>query len=355
MNPDVIVVGAGIAGLSLARELRARGRRPLVIERARGVGGRCATRRVEGQPVDHGPAFLHGRSDGFIAELAAARESAEFADWPRVREGAGVPCEPAAFDGCEVRMAPAAGVNRFAKHLAKGLDLRLDTLIETIGLIAQPGVQAERTWELALSSGERLRAQTLALAIPAPSVLALLRAMEPADPAMAPLLPLLELVRMLPCLTVIARYPANVAAPSWEASYPSGSKSIQAILHDSSKREGDARLTLVIQARAKYSQDHLDAAEVTWTQALLQEAAALHGEWINAPDLVQSHIWRNARVASGTGLASPLLALLDGNAVLGVAGDGFHAAGGIEGAYLSGAALAGRFPPHPIPAILSMR
>ena len=41
---------------------RPRGRGPAgaVIERARGVGGRCATRRVEGQAVDFGVLFFHG-------------------------------------------------------------------------------------------------------------------------------------------------------------------------------------------------------------------------------------------------------------------------------------------------------
>lgn len=40
MEHDVVVIGAGIAGLALARELHARGREALVLERARGVGGR---------------------------------------------------------------------------------------------------------------------------------------------------------------------------------------------------------------------------------------------------------------------------------------------------------------------------
>jgi renalase len=48
-------------------------------------------------------------------------------------------------------------------------------------------------------------------------------------------------------------------------------------------------------------------------------------------------------VAAGSELAQPVAVRLDGGAALGVAGDGFHAAGGVEGAYLSGLALAERF------------
>ncbi len=124
MTHDILIVGAGIAGLSLARALTARGRTPVVLERARGVGGRCATRRVDGQPVDHGPAFLHGRTPRFLAEMSAAGGVDDMADWPQLREGTGVPCQPAAFDPHDTRRAPAAGVNALAKHLARELSAR---------------------------------------------------------------------------------------------------------------------------------------------------------------------------------------------------------------------------------------
>ena len=51
---DVIVVGAGMAGLACARRLVARGRAPLLLERAGGVGGRVRTDVVEGFQLDHG-------------------------------------------------------------------------------------------------------------------------------------------------------------------------------------------------------------------------------------------------------------------------------------------------------------
>jgi len=60
------------------------------------------------------------------------------------------------------------------------------------------------------------------------------------------------------------------------------------------------------------------------------------------PELVQAHIWHHARVDGPSRLAAPILVRLDGGAALGLAGDGFHRAGGVEGAYLSGLALADR-------------
>lgn len=338
----MIVVGAGIAGLSLSRELRANGRAPLVLERARGVGGRCATRRIEGQPVDHGLAFLHGHSPRFLEELAVTRDAETIADWPRAREGTGVPCQPEAFSGVDTRIAPVAGVSSFAKQLARGLDVRLETRVEALRIAAQSSARTGRTWEVGLASGARLEAKVLALTMPAPSVVALVRGMDPSADELSALLPLLELVRVLPCLTVIARSPAGTPAPPWDASYPRASASIHTILHDSSKRAGVPRLILVIQARPRFSQAQLGSSVESWTRALLEEAAALHGEWVNTPDLVQSHVWRNARVAAGSELTGPLVTRPDGGIVLGIAGDGLHEVGGVEGAYLSGMALAAR-------------
>ena len=51
---DVIVVGAGLAGLTAARELRRAGRSVVVLEASDGVGGRVRTDRVDGHLVDRG-------------------------------------------------------------------------------------------------------------------------------------------------------------------------------------------------------------------------------------------------------------------------------------------------------------
>ena len=51
---DVIVVGAGMAGLACARALAAQGRSPLVLERSHAIGGRVRTDVFDGFLLDHG-------------------------------------------------------------------------------------------------------------------------------------------------------------------------------------------------------------------------------------------------------------------------------------------------------------
>ena len=58
---DVIVLGAGIAGLTAARQLAAAGLRVQVVEARHRVGGRILTRRIGGEVVELGAEFIHGK------------------------------------------------------------------------------------------------------------------------------------------------------------------------------------------------------------------------------------------------------------------------------------------------------
>lgn len=59
MDADVIVVGAGLAGLRCAVRLRELGRHVLVLEAAPEVGGRLRTDRIDGYLCDHGFAVIN--------------------------------------------------------------------------------------------------------------------------------------------------------------------------------------------------------------------------------------------------------------------------------------------------------
>ena len=67
---SVIVVGAGISGVACAQALRTAGVSVRVLERAHTVGGRMASRRLRGRPVDLGAAYFTV-TDPEFAELVA--------------------------------------------------------------------------------------------------------------------------------------------------------------------------------------------------------------------------------------------------------------------------------------------
>jgi len=70
MNADVVVVGAGFAGLAAARELDKRGREVVVLEGRDRVGGRSSTATIAGIPVDLGGTFVGPTQDAVVAMAA---------------------------------------------------------------------------------------------------------------------------------------------------------------------------------------------------------------------------------------------------------------------------------------------
>ncbi|MFN0009836.1 MAG: flavin monoamine oxidase family protein [Planctomycetota bacterium] len=74
--PPVIVVGAGVAGLSAARALHDAGLEVVVLEARDRIGGRAWTPEVGGVPVDAGAMFVHGVVGNPLAELCDAMEIA---------------------------------------------------------------------------------------------------------------------------------------------------------------------------------------------------------------------------------------------------------------------------------------
>ena len=70
---DVVIVGAGAAGIAAARRLTAAGRRIAIVEAAERVGGRCITdTRTFGMPYDRGAHWIHMPDINPVAKLAGA-------------------------------------------------------------------------------------------------------------------------------------------------------------------------------------------------------------------------------------------------------------------------------------------
>ena len=71
---DVVVIGAGIAGLEAARQLKRAGLTVLVVEARDRVGGRIETHHDPAwpAPIDMGAEFIHGRSPALLGALHAS-------------------------------------------------------------------------------------------------------------------------------------------------------------------------------------------------------------------------------------------------------------------------------------------
>ena len=146
---DVIVVGAGVAGLAAAGELRRRGRSCVVLEAGDRIGGRARTVMVAGAPFDLGASWLHAAERNPLTAIAeAAGETLRQSD--RVgRRGFvidGRRASPAEVEGWEAAYA------RFETVVGARADAGPDTDFHAaMGLLPpDPWNATIETWEAAM-------------------------------------------------------------------------------------------------------------------------------------------------------------------------------------------------------------
>lgn len=329
-NVDIVVVGAGIAGLSFARAIKNQGREVLVVERSRAVGGRCATWRHAGIPLDYGVPFLHGRSPLFWQTIDQLMAEDVLSGWPERVEGEGPTCQPRALESGVRRAALRGGMNALAKKLASGIEIMRESEVNHLtirnGNFELKGDNffiTTRTLVLAAANGQSLR---------------LLKNSELFEET-AGAIALFGLAPTLPSHSLLVCYDAPATRPAWELLLPDDSSVIQLVSNESSKNAPQQKLCLCIQGRPPWSRTRLDSPADEWSRELLRELQPYLGDWALKPDWQRPHRWREARLDSASRLRQPLLQVIDG-CQLGVIGEYFDPAGGLEGAFLSGNRLA---------------
>lgn len=113
-STDVLVIGAGIAGLRAAEVLIANGRRVIMLEARNRLGGRIYTDRSWGVPVELGASWIHGVENNPIAALAAAKGiTTQATDYESVTYGAdGQRLGDGALDAIEEQVADLVEAGR---------------------------------------------------------------------------------------------------------------------------------------------------------------------------------------------------------------------------------------------------
>jgi len=323
---DVLVIGAGIAGLTAARRLQASGLTVEVLEKSRGLGGRAATRTVHGARVDHGAQYFTARDPVFRAEVDGWRRDGVvrawadgFASWSAADGWR----DPAA--GANPRYACPDGMNALGKRLAAGVAVTR----RTRAVAVRPAAGA---WEVELEGGARRRAPRVLITAPVPQALELLREVELPPAARADL----EAVTYAPCFAVMAGYP-DVPAPSWPGVRLPDHPDLAWIANDGAKRTPGAYGTvLVLHATPSLTRRRFDDPPADVAADLLRAASSVV-PWAERTAWRDHQRWRYARVEAPH--AARALPVADG---LVLAGDGFggDAGGRLEGAYLSGLAAA---------------
>lgn len=287
---DCVVIGAGVAGLSAARELAAAGCRTVILEKSRGVGGRMATRRVGSAVCDHGAQFFTVRTRAFGATVAEASTAGTVAVWcdgfPRA---ASFDVEPAPAGDGHARWRGAAAMTDLPKRLAAGLPTSLVTL--RTGVRAAAAAIDDDGVTVTLDGAgdapaEILRARGLVLACPVPQALDLLAAGDALGRLDGDALASLRAVDYDPCFALMLVLDRDSLLPApGGMQFESGPVSWVA---DNRLKGISPVPALTVHASGEWSRARFDAdpAEVT------RELEALAARWIGGATVVERSLQR---------------------------------------------------------------
>ena len=316
----LVVIGAGISGLSCATSLQQAGLTVTLFDKSMGPAGRMSTRRSNGWQCDHGAQYFTARHPDFRDEVARWQHAGVADVWaPRLQTlGDG------SLSDQDQGLQRFVGVPRMtapAHFLCDALTLKTQSTIQRIA-------RQENGWYLYSAADGRLdtRFDAVLLSLPAPQAAMLLR--EPA-PKLATVA---NNARMRGCWCLMLRFDSALALPFDAAFVNTGP--LRWVARDSSKPGRSGQETWVLHASADWSDAHLEEDADSVADSLLQAFSQLGAP---APDAWTAHRWRYASTdpQPSKGCA------WDAEAAIGLCGDWING-GNVEGAWLSGRQLAGQ-------------
>lgn len=144
-----IIVGGGLSGLILARRLSSLGQEVLIIDKARSVGGRMATRRDEDASYDHGAQF----SSLDLSNLSDFFPSGIWMSWTEYHS--------------KELYSVQNGINKAAKFLASNLEIVLNQKVVSL--------KVDEEVSLFTESGEEFKGNRVFITCPMPQTCDLLK------------------------------------------------------------------------------------------------------------------------------------------------------------------------------------
>ena len=316
---SVAIIGAGIAGLSCATQLKALGFQVQLYEKSRGVSGRMSTRNANDWSADHGAQYFTARDPLFIKELNKWIDSDVAAIWnPRLKVFKDKQWQD--HISSENRYVGTPAMNSPGKHLAKDLPIHLNQTIDRLTF-------DHGKWLLhSLESGDiEQQFDWLVLALPGPQSVALTKSINKTIEEVA------NHANMQGCWTVMASFKENLHLP-FDAAFIND-EIISWMSRNNSKPNRSGLETWIIHANPQWSQEWIELEKNEVAKLILDCAKklGLDGDGAN----IAIHRWR---YASGHTHPIPSFKIRE-DLQLGSCGDWLHG-GRVEGAWLSGYKLA---------------
>lgn len=329
---EIAVIGAGVAGLTCARKLQQAGRRVVVFDKSRGLGGRLATRRLAGTHADHGVCYLQPKGAAFSQLIDELVNKQILRVWTRgihQLSTDGVLQPPTKFAPC---YGAPTGATAIARYLGQNLEIINSQVITSISPLGLP--TAISGWQINSAAG-KWNAKRVVIAVPPAQALAI--AGTVIDPWCSDQMSLMNFTTSITAITVFPKSQQAAAAQlAWQG--------IQAIDHsilgwiglDSSKQLEPLQPVLVVQSSAAFAAKYFDDLDIAAVGKLLLAAALPFAPGLGAPEVLQVHRWGYAFAQNPL---PNLFLVAQTKAPLYFCGD-WCGGNRVEAAFLSGSAVA---------------
>lgn len=329
---DVAIIGAGIAGMSAAAHLHQAGFKVEVFDKARGPGGRTASRRQDELRFDHGAPCFEVQDPSFLALLSEWQRQGLVMPWSTQVATLKAPNEPLLRPSQSYVGLPK--MSALARAIGQGVTCNYSTRIASLKKLAS-------TWQLVDTESHTYFAKRILSTAPPPQTLELLANHAPA------ISQALRQVEPCPDWTLMLQGHADLLAPEIGRLHFEGHPCLSQLIAEHRKPQRPAQAAWTLHASSSWSKSH-EEAEPEWV--IEQLCAALSqslGQSLSF-ETIKAHRWRYARVRNN--LSASYLNEPQGR--LYYAGDACLR-GDLESAYLSGVraaqAIAGQEDPSLAP------
>lgn len=275
IETDILVIGAGLAGLTLARELSAKGTKVLLLEKSRSPGGRLSTRRSEFGNFDHGAQYLTSRTPGFTRTLNRLAETGDLAQW-----------NPQGKDSDRPWWVGKPGMSTLGKALARDLDISFETRATRI---ENQGQRFLVHTEIRSEAGPRYLAARIIAAIPAPQTNHLLGSLDPVFQR-------IRNVEMAPCWSAMLAFdtPLEGVPDLIRGQDPD----TLALIARNGSKPGRSGETFILHATPQWSRAHIESERDAVKSAMVDAFGTQSGQKdsLPAPVHCEVHRWLYALV-----------------------------------------------------------